>query len=48
VPLRQLEDLAGAVLRAVNRPGNYQWDLPQPAVNQGPAKLLPFLERATA
>ncbi len=48
VPLRQLEHLAGAVFRAVNRPGNYQWDLPQPAISQGPAKLLPFPERATA
>ncbi len=48
VPLRQLEALAEAVFRAVNRPGNYQWDLPQPAINQRPAKLLPFPERATA
>jgi hypothetical protein len=48
VPVRQLEDLACAVFRAVNRPGNYQWDLPQPVANQGPAKLLPFRERATA
>ncbi len=48
VPLRQLEALAEAVFRTVNRPGNYQWDLPQPAINQGPARLLPFPERATA
>ena len=48
VPAPRLEELAGAVFRAVNRPGNYQWDLPRPAAVQGPARLLPFPERATA
>jgi len=48
VPVEQLETLASAVFRAVNRPANYGFDLPQSLPNQGPAKLLPFPERATA
>jgi hypothetical protein len=50
VPLWQLELLARAVLRTVNKPGNYQLDLPLATAipNRGPATVLPFPERATA
>ncbi|SPE43068.1 conserved hypothetical protein [Candidatus Sulfopaludibacter sp. SbA3] len=50
VPLPQMEHLARTILRAVNRPVNFQLDLPQLAAapSSGPAKLLPFPERATA
>jgi hypothetical protein len=50
VPIRQLEDLASAVLRAAGRPGNYEFDLPRriDAPGRAPARLVPFPERATA
>jgi hypothetical protein len=50
VPIARMEDLARAVFRAANRPGNYQSDLPQPSATagRGPAMLMPFPERATA
>lgn len=46
VPVSQLENLARSVFRAVQRRGNFQFELPLPATNPGPAKLLAF--RATA
>ncbi len=48
VPVGQLEELASAVFRTVNRSGNYEWDLPQTEAVQGPAKLLPFPQRVSA
>jgi len=49
VPVGKLEELARSVLRAVNRPGNSEWDLPLPASNHStPGRVVPFQDRATA